>query len=66
MIKTITVAVCDICGFTEQALLNSNPDVGDKYKLPPEWSLGLNHDFHICPTCKKKLEATGRTRKPKA
>lgn len=65
MIKTATVAICDICGYSEQALLDSNPDTENKYKLPPDWTYGKNRDFHICPNCNMKLSIKTRGRKPK-
>ena len=63
MIKTVTVAVCDICGFTQQAVLNSDPDVPNKYKLPAEWGHGMSDDIHICPTCKRKLDIKLRAKR---
>jgi len=65
MIKTITVAICDICGATEQALLNSDPNIQNKYKLPNDWVYGRTEEVHICPMCKRKLEMKPRAKRTK-
>ena len=63
MIRNVTVAICDVCGFTEQALIDSNPDIPNKYKLPEGWGTGHSEEIHICPNCKRKLDIKLRAKR---
>lgn len=55
MIKKITVAICDICGFTEQAKPYDAGRNETDYTLPDKWGRGQNKDFCICPKCAGKI-----------
>ena len=58
MIKTQTVAVCDICGKTELARVVHVWGNEREYGLPMEWTPALyNPAVHLCPTCSAKLLA---------
>ncbi len=58
MIKTITVAQCDVCGKTEPAKAISAQYNETDYVLPDGWKKSPTNDsFCICPCCKTKLEA---------
>lgn len=51
MIKKITVAVCDICGYTEKAKPSTWRNETE-YGLPDGWKTATgNSDVHLCPTC---------------
>ena len=59
MIKTITVAQCDICGKTEPAKAIPGQYNETDYTIPDSWKKSdTNKDFCICDQCRKKLEAT--------
>ena len=61
MIKTLTVAVCDICGHTEKAKPTTWRNETE-YGLPDGWtSAAGNKDVHLCPTCSSILA----TQRPK-
>lgn len=53
MVKTRTVAICDICGYMVDAVEIEN---GMDYSTPNEWSHGKSGNIDICPRCAKKLE----------
>ncbi len=58
MIKTITVAQCDICGKTEPAKAVNGQYNETEYTIPNGWKTSeTNKEFCICYGCKMKLEA---------
>lgn len=58
MIKTQTVAVCDICGRTELARVLRVWGTEREYGLPMDWAPAqFNTAVHLCPECSKKLLA---------
>ena len=57
MIKTLTVAECDVCGKTEPAKLVFGRYNENEYTLPEGWRRSETHrDFCICDGCIKRLE----------
>lgn len=63
MVKTRTVAICDICGYMVDAVEIEN---GMDYSVPDTWEHGKNNTIDICPRCAKKLEKPEwNTRRPK-
>ena len=60
MIKQITVAECDICGYTEKAKPETFRNETN-YKLPDGWMVSeANRQFCICPRCWAKLTKEDR------
>lgn len=52
MIKTQTVAVCDICGATEPAAEGECWRNERSYKAPAGWKTSAsNPSVHFCPAC---------------
>ena len=59
MLKNITIAICDICGRMEQAVMRGNQR-DEYYDVPDGWQrTSENHEFCICPKCWKKLNDKG-------
>ena len=58
MIKQITVAECDICGFVQQAKERNGQYNETDYTIPDGWVHGKgNPNICICPDCNKTLRA---------
>lgn len=58
MVKTVVVAVCDICGKTEYARVIGTWHNEPMYGVPEGWtSAEGNKDVHLCPFCARKLKA---------
>lgn len=61
MIKTQTIAVCDLCGHAELARAVFNYRNEMEYALPADWQTSpYNRAVHICPECDKKLNPPRR------
>jgi len=56
MIKTQTVAICDICGFCVQAKVVGSQYNEYIYGPPDGWGKGVDKNVLICPACLKKLQ----------
>lgn len=61
MIKTMSVAVCDICGFIAQAKVIGSQYNDAIYGAPDGWGKGAANNVLICPSCVKKLQITYRS-----
>ena len=55
MITKLTVAICDICGYTEKAKCIFDCRNENDYVIPDSWQKGKHENVHICPSCAKKL-----------
>lgn len=62
LIKTMTVAVCDICGFTEKAKAVGSQYNEEIYGIPDQWGKGSTEGVHLCPSCLKKFNVTYRNK----
>ena len=57
MLKQTTLAVCDICGHTEQAKAVCGYYNRVDYLLPDGWTYAThNPSVHLCPNCTEKLQ----------
>lgn len=61
MIKTVTVAICDICGHVERAKETQGRYNETAYELPPGWAEGATGSVHMCPNCYEKLSERVKT-----
>jgi hypothetical protein len=60
VIKQITVAECDICGYTEKAKSEMFRNEIN-HRLPEGWMMSeANRQFCICPRCWDKLTKEGK------
>lgn len=55
MLKYVTMAICDVCGKEERAIVVKSWYDGSRYEAPEGWIKGASVGTIICKECAKKL-----------